>query len=222
MCGRYALDIPFSEFKERFNVQNTLPTLPARYNVAPGSMMPVILRQSPNTAILARWGLIPSWARDPNIGYRMINARGESLVEKPAFRKPLVSQRCLVPASGFYEWGQAEKEKIPYYVRLKTMRSFSFAGLYDTWRDIEGKELQTFTIITTTPNALIAPIHNRMPVILPKEKEEMWVNKDNHDIPTLISLLEPYPEKDMEVYPVSKAVNNPENDNSDLVRKHVP
>ena len=213
MCGTYTI-IPGDKFHERFNLVNRLDVLKPHYNVKPGYMMPVI---SGKMLSLMKWGLIPSWAKDPAIGYKMINARAETIMEKASFSKPFTKQRCLVPASGFYEWQKTGKEKLPFYIRLKSDDLFTFAGLYDIWQDAEGKEISSYTIITTEPNPLVAPIHNRMPVILEREFEEKWL-KEPAEMNKLISLLKPFPENKMEAYPVSRAVNYGENDGDELVK----
>lgn len=165
-----------------------------------------------------KWGLVPSWAKDPKIGFGLINARAETLIEKASFRKPLTSRRCLVPSSGFYEWKKTDEGKIPYYIHLKNTPMFAFAGLYDIWIDSEGKEIKSYTIITTTPNSVVADIHDRMPVVMDKRDEDMWIDKEEKDIEKLLSLLTPYKGDDMEAYPVSKAVNKASNDNPDLIK----
>lgn len=213
MCGSYSI-VPGDKFYQRFAPVNRLVILKPNYNVKPGYMMPVI---TGNRLSLMKWGLIPSWAKDPAIGYKMINARSETIIEKPSFRKPFTKQRCLVPASGFYEWQKTGKEKLPFYIRLKSDDLFSFAGLYDIWKDTEDKEIASFTIITTGPNGLVAPIHNRMPVILERESEEKWL-EEPADMSKLISLLKPFPENKMEAYPVSRAVNYGENDSEELIK----
>lgn len=219
MCGRFAFDADLGQVTNRFDAGTSLSSVSRHYNVAPGMQMPIILRQSPNTAVLARWGLIPFWAKDPKIGYKMINARAEGIAEKPAFRRPFRGQRCLVPTTGFYEWRHVDGDKVPYYIHLKTESLFAFAGLYDEWKDVEGRGLLTFTIIMTAPNALMQPIHDRMPVIFGKDEEGMWLDADFQDINILQKLLDPYPASEMEAYPVSKAVNNPENDTKSTLHR---
>lgn len=164
-----------------------------------------------------RWGLIPFWAKDPKIGYKMINARAETVNEKPSFKHSLKNKRCIVPASGFYEWLKSEKQKIPFYIKPKDQEYFSFAGLYDVWKDAEGKEIKSYTIITTTPNIKMAKIHDRMPVILKVADEDKWLDQ-NTDIDELLKLLKPYPDSEMEIYSVSDLVNSPRNDNKDLIK----
>jgi len=158
MCGRYTLVIP-SDFTTRFSVEGQELEIEPRYNVAPGQLMPIVVSNSPNRIEIMRWGLVPAWAKDPKMGYRMINARAETVATKPAFRRPFLTRRCLVPATGFFEWQKRGASKAPYCIRLKGQAVFAFAGLYDVWLDAEGRELKTYTIITTTPNGLLAPIH---------------------------------------------------------------
>ncbi len=215
MCGRYTFEA--EGFYDRFAITNRLD-LKDSYNIAPGSMMPIITKNGVVKAELMRWGLIPFWAKDPKIGYKMINARAESVYEKPAYRRSFQQKRCLVPASGFYEWQQTAKGKTPYYIHLKNNGLFSFAGLYDVWHDAEGKELKTFTIITTTPNKLVEPIHDRMPVMLKERDEQTWIDPAIHDTTRLTAFLSPFPDTNMEAYPVSPMVNSPEN-NSRLLLK---
>ena len=220
MCGRFVYYSDPGAIQQRFDVIGEVPAAGPTYNVTPGYVLPVITRQSPNRASLMKWGLIPFWAKDPGIGYKTINARAEGIETKPTYRKPIRSQRCLVPANGFYEWqkvAQSGKEvKVPHYIRLLDQEVFAFAGLYDIWRDAEGQETWTFTIITTEPNELMAQIHNRMPVILPREHESAWLDGATA-LPQVLAMLKPYPAARMEAYPVSTLVNNPRNDTSQLI-----
>jgi putative SOS response-associated peptidase YedK len=206
MCGRYGF-VPGKNFDERFQVEHQQETLLPSYNVAPGATMPVVVRNSPNRVELMKWGLIPFWAKDPKNSYKTINARAETVATSPVFREALKRRRCLVPASGFYEWQQTERGKLPYFIHLKDIELFAFAGLYDVWQDAEGNELRTYTIITTTPNDLVQPIHNRMPVILHPDDEAMWIDPKMNDTAALRALLQPFPNALMEAYPVSRAVN---------------
>ena len=208
MCGRYGF-VPGKNFDERFQVEHQQETLLPSYNVAPGATMPVVVRNSPNRVELMKWGLIPFWAKDPKNSYKTINARAETVATSPVFREALKRRRCLVPASGFYEWQQTERGKLPYFIHLKDIELFAFAGLYDVWQDAEGNELRTYTIITTTPNDLVQPIHNRMPVILHPDDEAMWIDPKMNDTAALRALLQPFPNALMEAYPVSRAVNTP-------------
>jgi len=216
MCGRYALAAP-ENLAERFSADAMLEVLAPTFNVAPTRWMPVVVRNSPNRLELMRWGLIPSWAKDASIGARMINARAETLAEKPAFKRLFKSRRCLVPATGFYEWRQEGAGKQPYFIRLADGDTFAFAGLYDFWRDPDGNPVRSYTIITTEPNAVVAPIHNRMPVILSPEAEPDWVDPAVDDLDYLQTLLVPYPAARMVAYPVSKAVNRVTADFPELI-----
>ena len=182
MCGRYTLD-PTTKFYERFNVSHRNEKLIARYNnIAPSQDVPVIVSNSPNRMQMMRWGLIPHWAKDESIGYKMINARAETITEKPAYRGLIRSKRCIVPASGFYEWQDAGgKGKQPYYIHADAGEYLPFAGLYDIWKNPEGREIYSFTIITTQPTANLQSIHKRMPVILEPKAEELWLNLDVTD-----------------------------------------
>lgn len=219
MCGRYAC---FESEKDLIDRYEALPSEIKRfepsYNIVPDSFNPVITRQSPNQVILMKWGLIPHWAKDPKIGRKMINARSETVAEKPAFRGPFAKRRCIVPANGFYEWKKTDKGKVPYYITLKKEKIISMAGIYDIWKDAEGFETISYSILTTAPNSLIEPIHNRMPVILKREDEDMWLDSKTkpQDLKKLLKSLK----SDLfEAYAVSKMVNNPANDSADLIKK---
>ncbi|MHB8648359.1 MAG: SOS response-associated peptidase [Thermomicrobiales bacterium] len=213
MCGRYAIVlVGDGTLQRRFSLEELLDDPAPRYNVAPTQTLPVIVRNSPNRVEMMRWGLIPSWAKDPSIGSKMINARAETVAEKPAFRRPLRGQRCLVPASGFFEWKREGDGKIPHFIHLPDEPLFAFAGLYDIWRDPDGQVVKSYTILTTGPNDLMAGIHNRMPVILRREDEDEWLDPDNTEPEQLLPLLRPYPSHAMEAYPVSRIVNSPMND----------
>jgi putative SOS response-associated peptidase YedK len=166
-----------------------------------------------------RWGLVPSWVKEGAPAQLLINARAETLSQKRTFSKLLSSQRCLIPASGFYEWQQAAGGKIPHYISLKDEPLFAFAGLYERGADAQGADVFFYTIITTTPNALMAPIHNRMPVILSRDEEEFWLNPDETEAERLLPLLKPYPTEKMEAKPVSRAVNNVRNDGPTLLQR---
>ncbi|OGG02083.1 hypothetical protein A2W14_04170 [Candidatus Gottesmanbacteria bacterium RBG_16_37_8] len=224
MCGRYGFT-PGENFYKRFEVTNRLDKLQTHYNVTPGMQMPVIVRVHPGGELftprveLMKWGLIPFWSKDPRIGYKMINARAEGIEDKPSFRKPLRSQRCLVPTSFFFEWRHMGEEKIPYLIKLKGEDVFAMAGLYDIWKDAEGYSVKSFTIITTEPNTLLGEIHNRMPVILHEKFEDTWLNPQVNDVGVLLNFLKPYDAERMEAFPVSKLVNNPANDSQEIISK---
>jgi len=217
MCGRFALET-VQEIYTRFNVENRLPYLSPRYNIAPGQEVPVIVRKSPNQVVLMKWGLIPHWAKDPKIGYKMINARAETISIKPSFKSSLKNRRCLIPANGFYDWYKSSIQKVPYYVTLKEDSLFGLAGLYDIWKEKDGKEIYSFTIITVPANELLMKIHNRMPVILKKEDEDIWLDKELNDEKKLNDLLKPYDFSKMKDYQVSDLVNKASVDNKELIK----
>jgi putative SOS response-associated peptidase YedK len=216
MCGRYTLAHP-QQLALRFDVEQPVAVDPT-YNAAPSEQLPVIVeREGHREARQMQWGLIPSWSKDPQIGFKMMNARAETVAEKPSYRRPLRRQRCLVPATGFFEWQQTQNGKQPYYFHLRDEDLFAFAGLFDTWRDPQGRPLETYTIITIAANELLAPIHERMPVILPRDAEALWLDPEIEDAELLTALLRPYPAEAMEAYPVSRRVNSVRNNDADLI-----
>ncbi|MGZ9243065.1 MAG: SOS response-associated peptidase, partial [Candidatus Binatia bacterium] len=220
MCGRFTQTFDFREIKIRWNIQRDLE-FPPRYNIAPSQKVPVIVKgESGNDAKLMKWGLVPFWAPDPSIGNRMINARSETLMEKPSFKRLVEQRRCLVPADGFYEWRRG-KQKFPMLIRLKNKEPFAFAGLWDAWRNPQLPEdvLQTFTIITTEPNAMLKHIHNRMPVIYDEPMGRQWLEGvGSSSSMKLDAILRPMPAHYMEAYEVSKMVNAPANDRLECVQ----
>ncbi|MFZ4549711.1 MAG: SOS response-associated peptidase, partial [Bacteroidales bacterium] len=191
----------------------TAPYVP-RYNGAPTQMMAVITNEMPNKLNSFRWGLIPPWAKDISIGNKMINARAETITEKPSFRTPLFSKRCLVPADSFFEW-QQDSGKQPFRIFVKSSSVFAMAGLWERWKSPQGEIVNSFTIITTEANSFMQPIHNRMPVILEKENEKTWLLSTNPD--EILRLLKPYPATDMAAYPVSKLINSPRNQGPEVL-----
>jgi len=223
MCGRYALtDLKALLKNDRFQLEMFPPNLSPRYNIAPSQSVPAILDQAPRQLQLVRWGLIPSWAKDPTIGFRMINARAETVADKPAFRRPLQRQRCLIPADGFYEWQRLGTRKVPHWITLTSGEVFAFAGLWDSWMDPKTNTAMTScTIITTTPNKLLAPIHDRMPVILPRESEAAWLS-DGLSPEQACALLKPYSAAEMKASPVATLVNSPSNDTPDVLKAVTP
>lgn len=191
MCGRYEL-VDGQRIFIRFSIPNRRQILPDNVDVRPTQH--VLMLQPDRVLTVAKWGLVPSWAKDPRIGSKMINARAEGIKVKPSFKKPLRSQRCIIPASAFFEWKGQPGRKVKYRIGRKDGDLFGFAGLYDTRRDPNGDELTTCSIITTTPNSLVAPIHNRMPVILLPEDEERWLDPDMTEPERIVQLLRPYPD----------------------------
>jgi putative SOS response-associated peptidase YedK len=217
MCGRFALAY-VRAFHTRFEVIDQAARVEPRFNIAPTQTVPVVVRESTNKVVGMRWGLVPFWAKDPKIGNRMINARAESVATKPAFRASLKRRRCLVPATGFYEWRRSGRTKQPYYIQTKDDTMFAFAGIYDNWRDPEGGTLQSFTIITTRANTFMSKIHDRMPVILRREHEALWLSDGQLSEDDLGDVLKPYPSGEMRAHMVSTDVNNPRNDSENLIR----
>lgn len=213
MCGRYTL-IRLNDVLERFPwIEHHPPDLVPRYNIAPTQPLLVIANDHPNDYDYLTWGLVPSWAKDPSIANRMINARLETLAEKPVFAKPLRRRRCLVIADGFYEWKQlGPKLKQPVRIRMKDQKPFAFAGLWEHWQDANGTEVKSCTIVTTTPNELMKTIHDRMPAIVPPELYLEWIDPAERDEREMASILGPYPAEEMEAYPVSRTVNSPKNE----------
>jgi putative SOS response-associated peptidase YedK len=219
MCGRFVLFSSPEELREAFAVQQVRFQVEPSYNVAPTQNVAVVVqREGVNTLEKMRWGLIPAWAKDPAIGSRMINARAETVAEKPSFKRPLKDRRCLVVADGFYEWQKTGQAKIPMFIRLKSGQPFGFAGLYDVWTSPEGEAVASCTIITTSANDLMQPIHDRMPVILPRSQQSTWLNPAIQTAADVLPLLVPYAAADMEAYPVSRLVNSPENNSPDCIR----
>ena len=193
--------------------------LAPRYNIAPSQPVAVIANTGVNRVELYRWGLIPSWAKDPTIGDRMINARAETLAEKPAFRGIFRKRRCLVLADGFYEWKQepGARGKTPMYIRMASGQPFAFAGLWDAWRPEEGDAIQSCAIVTTGPNQLMQMIHTRMPVILAPEAYPRWLDPAEQSPERLVGLLQPFPAEAMTAFPVSRYVNRPQNDSPECI-----
>lgn len=217
MCGRFVLRCSVDEVTEEFDIGDIPLSFEPSYNIAPGQDVLAVQNGGPRCLAKMRWGLIPSWSKDPAIGYRMINARAETLAQKPSFARPLKDRRCLVVASGFYEWRVSDGKKFPVYVRLRADRPFGFAGLYEVWQPAGGDPVTTCTIITTSPNELLAPIHNRMPVIIRREDRAEWLDRAVLGTERLQQLLKPYAASEMEAYDVSVRVNLPKYNKPDCI-----
>jgi putative SOS response-associated peptidase YedK len=217
MCGRYSL-ICIDDLGNRFRVHNPMIGARSKFNVAPASEMPVIVQKKMPEIALMRWGLVPHWTKDSKTAPKPVNARAESLAEKPMFAPLLQSGRCLVPASGFYEWKKEGTHKAPFYFHLPNEPLFAFAGLYDTWHDPDGAPLMTYTIITCNANPLLAEVHDRMPVILTRENEERWLSYDPPSVQDLARILVPYPASAMARVAVSDLVNSPAVDDERVIR----
>ncbi len=207
MCGRYTLANREGVDPEEFRLRGLPPEWVPRYNIAPTQIAPVIPNVVPREVAWFRWGLLPSWARDPSLAARLINARAETLVEKPAFRDAFRRRRCLVLADGFYEWRREGRARVPFRIRRRDGRVFAFAGLWESWRSPEGADIRTFTIITTGANAVVAPVHDRMPVILPREAYDPWLDPRPADLRALTRWLVPCADDLLVADRVSSLVN---------------
>ncbi len=219
MCGRFTLTVDPARLQDAF-ADFTFPAKFApRFNIVPSQPILAIPNDGKNAADFFVWGLIPSWAKDPSMGNRLINARGETIAEKPSFRGALKYKRCLILADGFYEWKSqpGTKAKVPHFIFLKSRRPFAFAGLWDEWLSPDGGSVRSATIITTEPNELMAAIHNRMPVILPPSAYAQWLDPAPQTPDRLLPLLQPFPAEEMSAHPVSTLVNSPSNDRAELV-----
>lgn len=223
MCGRYTLTATPEAIQQAFNLGTLPDDLPPRYNIAPTQHVPIITNHAPDVLTIVRWGLIPSWSRDAAAAARMINARAETVDEKPSFRSAFKRRRCLIPADGFFEWtAQQGGRKRPYYIHHVDHAVFAFAGLWELWHSPEGDEVQTCTIITSEPNDLIRPLHNRMAVILDPADYDLWLSPDELPAAALKPLLRPYPAEKMAAYPVSTLVNSPANDTPQTIIPDEP
>lgn len=223
MCGRFTLTADFSTIIKRFAIEAAIAEelYQQSYNIAPShSVLSVINDGEKNRLGYLRWGLIPPWAKDEKIGYKMINARAESLAEKPSFRSAYKQRRCLIIADGFYEWKRNDDgSKTPMRIKLKSDELFAMAGLWERWKSPAGKTLFTCTIITTSPNALMKEIHNRMPAILHPEDEKIWLDPSIQEPSQLNPLLKPCPDEWLETYEVSSLVNSPKNNSPSLIER---
>jgi putative SOS response-associated peptidase YedK len=219
MCGRFTQTASPAVIAQEFGVAAP-PLFTPRYNIAPSQPVAVI-RIEPGTTtrqlVQLRWGLIPSWAKDPKIGHQCINAKAETVAEKPSFRAAFKARRCLVIATGFYEWQVQGKAKQPMWIGLKSHRPFAFAGLWEQWQPPEGPVIESCTILTTDPNELLQPIHNRMPVILAPTSYNQWLDPTVQQTESLTALLRPYPSEELTAYPVSTLVNNPRHEAPDCL-----
>ncbi len=219
MCGRFTLTLDPDELREALKLGDFPPQWVPRYNVAPSQPVAAVTNAETRAVDFLHWGLVPSWAKDISIGNRLINARAETLEEKPSYRTAFQRRRCLILADGFYEWAKAPKEKggsTPFYFQLQTGQPFAFAGLWEIWSSPENDVLRSCTIITTEANELVAPVHERMPVMLTGEDAWLWLS--NASSAQLKSLLKPYPAQAMRARPVGKGVNAPNVDNASLIQ----
>ncbi|MDK1028809.1 MAG: SOS response-associated peptidase [Anaerolineae bacterium] len=219
MCGRFTLTVDPAEMGAAFRNYNFPSQFVPRFNIAPSQPILAIPNDGNNKADFFIWGLIPSWAKDPTIGNRLINARGETLAEKPSFRGGYKYKRCLVLADGFYEWKKTPgtKAKVPHFIHMKTRKPFAFAGLWSEWHSPDGSQIRSCTIVTTQPNPIMAAIHDRMPVIIDPDDYQRWIDPAAQSPDSLQPLIKPYPADEMTAHPVSTLVNNPKNDRAECV-----
>ena len=216
MCGRFTLKTPVERLSEKFQFPEIIPLKP-RYNIAPSQSVAVVRLLPDDTdrkLAMLRWGLLPAWVRDPAKVQQPINAKAETAAEKPMFRDAFKRRRCLVPADGFYEWKQEEGRKQPVYIHMRDGEPFAIAGLWERWEGQDGQVIESCTLLTTEPNDVLAPIHNRMPVILDPKDYAQWLDPDLQTADGVKPLLRPYPSDLMTVYSISLRVNNPRNDDS--------
>jgi putative SOS response-associated peptidase YedK len=221
MCGRYFIVMTPAMMREQLGYPE-MPNFPSRYNVAPTQPISLVrMWEGQRQFVLMRWGLLPSWVKDPKAFTLLINARGDTVNEKPAFRNPMKRRRCLIPADGFYEWKRDSGAKRPYLIRMNGSAPFAFAGLWETWVGPNGEELDTAAMITTDANAVLAPIHHRMPVILPQDKFGMWLDCGNVSALEASALLVPAPAAAMEAFEISPAVNRVANDGFEIQQPYT-
>jgi putative SOS response-associated peptidase YedK len=218
MCGRFTLTVTTEDLLMYYSIQNVPFTHQPRFNIAPGQMIPAIIGQRGQLRLgQLKWGLVPSWAKD-NRKFQLVNAKAETLWDKPSFKSLISRKRCIIPADGFYEWKQIGKQKQPLRITMKTKALFSMAALYDSWAAADGSILHSCTIITTTPNKLVQDIHDRMPVILKPKQEVLWLDRAVTDRAILDPMLRPYPAEEMTCYPVATIVGNVKNDNEECIK----
>ncbi|BEQ16054.1 SOS response-associated peptidase [Desulfoferula mesophila] len=217
MCGRFTQSKSLAEYQDRFSFSAGPPGYAPRFNLAPGQeALAVLAGEEGRRGELLRWGLVPAWAKEERVGYKMINARAETVADKPAYRGPFRRSRCLVPADGFFEWASTAQGKQPYFLARRDRAPFALAGLWDRWHGPEGEELRSFTIITTTANHVVAPIHERMPVMLQPGDEAAWLDPETPPA-ELGGLLRPYAARDMQAHPVSRRVNSAASEGPELL-----
>jgi putative SOS response-associated peptidase YedK len=222
MCGRYAITSAPEAIRRLFGYAEQ-PNFPPRYNVAPTQPVPIVrIFEDQRQFALVRWGLIPAWVKDPRGFSLLINARGESLDDKPAFRAALRYRRCLFPADGFYDWRREGERARPYYVRLRSGGPMAFAGLWENWMGPKGEEMETAAIVTTRANRMLATVHPRMPVVVPPEAFDLWLDTRGVDAAMAAALIAPAPEDMLEMHEVSAAVNSAVNDTPDLIEPVTP
>jgi len=219
MCGRFEIHSTLEIIAKVFGIGSITFDYQPSYNIAPSQDILLVVNDGERRLIKSRWGFVPSWSKELTDGYKMINARAESVAEKPSFREAFQRQRCLVVADGFYEWKKEGAKKRPFYIRLKSGNPLAFVGLYNVWKSPEGEQICTSTIITTDANEIVRPLHDRMPVIAPPDAYDVWLDPDVHDKALLQNILKPYPSAELDVYEVSPKVNSPKNNAPENIQK---
>jgi putative SOS response-associated peptidase YedK len=219
MCGRFTQRTPAERLKREFQLEE-IPPIEARYNIAPTQNILAVRQMADDReAVLLKWGLIPSWAKDASMGARLINARSETVEEKPAFRQAFKQRRCIIPADGFYEWQRTEGRKQPFFFRMRDESPFGFAGLWERWEGEGDQIINSCTILTTEANKVLQPVHDRMPVILNRDDYELWFDEDVRKRDLIKDLLRPYPSAEMAGHPVSASINSPRNQGAELIER---
>ena len=219
MCGRFEIHSTLEIIAKVFGIGSITFDYQPSYNIAPSQDILLVVNDGERRLIQSRWGFVPSWSKELTAGYKMINARAESVAEKPSFREAFQHQRCLVVADGFYEWKKEGAKKRPFYIRLKSGKPIAFAGLYNFWKSPEGEQICTGTIITTDANEIVRPLHDRMPVIASPDAYDLWLEPDVHDKALLQKILKPYPSAELDVYEVTPNVNSPKNNAPENIQK---
>ena len=219
MCGRFEIHSAIEIIATIFGIDDWDIEYKPNYNVAPSHDIVIAIESGKRKLVKSRWGFLPSWSKDASDGYKMINARAETVAEKPSFKHAFQKQRCLVLVDGFFEWKREGKEKKPYLIRMKSGKPYALAGLYNLWTSPKGEKICTNTIITTNSNDLVKSIHDRMPVILPPEKYSTWLDPANLDTSSLLQLLKPFPSDELETYPVTSKVNSPKFTSSETIKR---
>ena len=219
MCGRFEIHSTLEIIARVFGIDSITFDYQPSYNIAPSQDILLVVNDGERRLMQSRWGFVPSWSKELTAGYKMINARAESVAEKPSFREAFLHQRCLVVADGFYEWKKEGTKKRPFYIRLKSGKPIGFAGLYNVWKSPEGERICTSTIITTDANEIVQPLHDRMPVIASPDAYDLWLDPDVHDKSLLQNILKPYPSAELDVYEVTPKVNSPKNNAPENIQK---
>ena len=219
MCGRFEIHNTLEIIAKVFGIDSVTFDYAPSYNIAPSQDILLVVNEGKRRLVKSRWGFVPPWSQELSDGYKMINARAESVAEKPSFRQAFQNQRCPVVADGFYEWKKEGTRKRPFYIRLKSGKPFGFAGLYNIWKSPEGEQIRTSTIITTDANELVHPLHDRMPVIASPDAYDMWLDPNIHDKALLQNILKSYPSEELEAYEVTSLVNSPKNNAPENIQK---